>query len=375
MSALFPLELPVVVAAVTMLMLNAYVLTGGADFGGGVWDLLARGSRRDDQRHLIADAIGPIWEANHVWLIVVVVMLFGAFPAVFATLGIVLHIPLTGMLVGVVLRGCGFVFRKYGGGRRVEQRSGRIFAVASAITPLLFGICVGAVASGAVGQAAATLARATLAGALPSFGQVFVTPWLAAFPLVVGILALALFAFLAAVYLALAAPTRALKHDFRRRAYGAAIVMFGSAMGGLLLAPGAAPHLGTRLAATSVALALQLAIAAAGLAALAALWREWWRTARVAAALQVSLILWGWAWAQYPYLVPSTLTIHDAAAPRVTLELLLACLAGGSLLLLPSLAYLFRTFASSNVRYAAADPDRGDEGVLLDHNLDPPMNA
>jgi cytochrome bd ubiquinol oxidase subunit II len=345
MTVLSSFALPDVVAIATMLMLNAYIVTGGADFGGGVWDLFARGPRREEQRQLIAEAIGPIWEANHVWLIVVVVMLFGAFPPVFSTLGIVLHIPLTAMLVGVVLRGCGFVFRKYGTNRRGEQRFGRMFAVASTTTPLIFGICVGAVASGAVGRASTLLATGVQRSAAASFRQIFVAPWLAPFPLVVGILALALFAFLAAVYLALAAPTLALRYDFRRRAFGAAVVVFAAAISGLLVAPDEAPHLDRLLAATWLAAALQLAIAAAGVATLAALVREWWRVARAAAALQVSLILWGWALAQYPYMVPFTLTIHDAAAPPITLALLLGGLAAGSLVLIPSLVYLFRTFS------------------------------
>jgi cytochrome bd ubiquinol oxidase subunit II len=209
-------------------------------------------------------------------------------------------------------------------------------------------VCVGAVSSGAVGPASLLLVtRAAARTSPPSFSEVFVAAWLAPFPVAVGVLALALFAFLAAIYLAAAAPTKALRHDFRRRAYGAAVAVFAAAMGGLMLAPGGAPHMATRLAASPLGLLLQLAIGAAGLATLVALWLEWWRAARATAAVQVSLILWGWAIAQYPYVIPFTLTIRDAAAPRPTLELLLGCLAAGSLILFPSLAYLFRTFSSS----------------------------
>ncbi|MFL5563339.1 MAG: cytochrome d ubiquinol oxidase subunit II, partial [Gemmatimonadaceae bacterium] len=202
-----------------MLALNAYVLMGGADFGGGVWDLLARGPRRDAQRALIRDSIAPIWEANHVWLIIVVVMLFTAFPPAFAMLGTVLHIPLTLMLAGIVLRGSAFVFRSYGSPERAaQQRWGRVFAMSSLITPVLLGVIVGAIASGAVGNAQSKLAmgnaqsmlatgnaQQALASVRPSFADVFVTPWLDFFPLAVGLLALALFAFLAAVYLTVAA--------------------------------------------------------------------------------------------------------------------------------------------------------------------------
>src|SRR3954468_18041550 len=191
--------LPEMIAAVMVLALNAYVLTGGADFGGGVWDLLARGPRRAAQRELIASQIGPIWEANHVWLILVVVLLFTGFPAAFATLGVVLHIPLSLMLVGIVLRGSSFVFRSYGArDDATQQRWSRVFAMASVITPLLLGIIVGSVASGAAGAAAGRLATPRDA----SFAPVYLAPWLSPFPLAMGALALAMFAFLAAVYLA-----------------------------------------------------------------------------------------------------------------------------------------------------------------------------
>jgi cytochrome d ubiquinol oxidase subunit II len=346
----FTPELADVVVAVTLLALNAYVLTGGADFGGGVWDLLAWGPRRDQQRDLVTRSIGPIWEANHVWLIVVVVMTFGAFPSVYSTLAIVLHLPLSAMLVGIVLRGCGFVFRRYGISEQDRRRWAVVFDGASTITPVLLGICVGAVASGAVGRAGEALALAGTVGRGLSFHEVFVAPWLAPFPLTMGVLALASFAFLAAVYLALASPTDELRHDFRWRAYGAAMVVLAAGIGGLLLAPHAAPRLGERLTAGGFGLGLQIAVAFSGLAAVAALQFEWWRTARVAAGAHVSLLLWGWGIAQYPYLIPFSHTIGHSAAPPVTLELLLVCLALGAVMLIPSLGYLFRTFSSSQSR-------------------------
>ena len=124
--------LPEIIAGVIAIALNGYVVTGGADFGGGVWDLFATGARRERQRELIADSIAPIWEANHVWLIVVVVVLFTGFPSVFSMVATVLHIPLTIMLVGVVLRGAAFVFRSYGSSTDAQRhRWGATFAVAS----------------------------------------------------------------------------------------------------------------------------------------------------------------------------------------------------------------------------------------------------
>ena len=337
------LGLPEILAAIIVLSLNAYVLTGGADFGGGVWDLLARGERRAAQRALIASQIGPIWEANHVWLILVVVLLFTAFPAAFATLGIVLHVPLSLMLIGIVLRGSSFVFRSYGArDDATQQRWGRVFAMASVLTPLLLGIVVGSIATGDAGAAADRLAAARDV----SYTSTYLAPWLAPFPLAMGVLALAMFAFLAAVYLALATDDVALREDFRRRAVGAEVAMFVAAFGGLAIAEMTAPHVSGALIG-SRALVFQTLTAVAAITALCSVWTRRWRTARIAAALQVSLILWGWVLVQYPFVVPPTLTIRDTAAPRATLELLMAALVGGALILFPALAYLYRTFASA----------------------------
>ncbi len=143
------IELVLGLAMVGALVL--YLLFGGADFGGGVWDLLASGPRREEQRALIEHAIGPIWEANHVWLILAVVLMFVCFPSAWAALSTALHVPLTVMLVGVVLRGSAFAFRSYGSDDDASQRRwGRTFAMASVVTPLTLGMCVGAVASGAI---------------------------------------------------------------------------------------------------------------------------------------------------------------------------------------------------------------------------------
>jgi cytochrome d ubiquinol oxidase subunit II len=342
------LGLPEIVAGCIVLGLNAYVLTGGADFGGGVWDLLASGPRREAQRSLIASTIAPIWEANHVWLIAVIVTMFTAFPEAFATLGIVLHIPLTLMLVGIVFRGSAFVFRSYGARAAADQRRwGLVFAIASAATPVLLGVVIGAIASGDVGAAANRLPGGATFGSAASFNDVFVAPWLAPFPLTVGVLTIALFAFLAAVYLTVAATEPALREDFRRRALWSAVAVFVAAFGALAIAFLHAPSVNRALLTTGWSLPLQIVTAAAALTAIWALWSRRWRLARLAAGAQVSLILWGWAFAQYPFLIPPTLRIHDAAAPRITLELLLWGLVGGSVILIPSLVYLMRTFASA----------------------------
>jgi len=328
MADIGPAEL---VAGIALLALTA--------FGGGVWDLLASGPRKREQRALIAEAIGPIWEANHVWLILVIVVLFTCFPVAFARLTIGLHIPLSLMLVGIVLRGSAFTFRShYGHGGAHEgaagasQHWGRLFASASVATPVTLGLCVSALAAG------------TLRPPGRGFYDSYVAPWLTPFGVGVGLLTLALFAFLAAVYLTVEAREPALREDFRRRALGAAGAVFVAAFGTLGLALLGAPLIGRGLTGAPWATALHLATGAAAVAAIWALWSRRFRLARLAAAAQVSLILWGWALAQYPYLIPPDLTIRAAAAPRITLVLSLWVLGLGALVLFPSLIYLFRVF-------------------------------
>ena len=307
-------------AGIILVALTAYVLLGGADFGGGIWDLLADGPRKARQRDLVAHAIGPVWEANHVWLILAIVILFTCFPRAFARIAIALHVPLTLMLIGIVLRGSAFVFQIYGGG------GGRVFAIASLVTPVLLGVCVGAVASGAIGAAKG------LPGS--GFSELYVTPWLTSFAFAVGLLTLCCFAFLAAVYLTLETTDPELQADFRQRAFvsGGWVLM----MGGLSLA------LAPERPVVDLRLAVLTGVAAA--ATFWALWRRRYRAARVAAAAQVTCILWGWGVAQYPYMLPPDLTISAAAAPKVTLELVLIALALGAVVLFPSLYYLFRVF-------------------------------
>ena len=161
-----------------MVALTFYVLFAGADFGGGVWDFFARGTGKKAQRDLISHALAPIWEANHVWLILVIVLLFTCFPAAFSAIAITLHIPLTLMLIGIVLRGSAFIFRSYGSDvDAAQQRWGRVFAIASIITPVLLGMCVGAIATGGIGQS-------TFAD---SFVGHFIAPWLTLFGFGVGL--------------------------------------------------------------------------------------------------------------------------------------------------------------------------------------------
>ena len=249
----------------------------------------------------------------------------------------VLHIPLTLILLGIVLRGSAFTFRSYDSRRdAVQRRWSRIFAIASTLTPLLLGTVLGAIATGSVSE--------KLISASSSFAEAFVRPWFQPFPLAVGALALALFAFLAAVYLAVEATDESLRGDFRRRGLWAAAAVVLMAAVALLLARSGAPLVWTALTEGTIALGLRLAAALASLAAVFALWSRSYRVARVAAITEVSLIVWGWALAEFPYLVPPDLTIENSAAPVATLRLLLWALLAGLALLIPSLRYLFKVF-------------------------------
>ncbi len=326
-----PLE--TIIAAVMVGALILYALLGGADYGGGVWDLFAVGPRASQQRGLIAKAISPVWEANHVWLILVLVILFTAFPPAFAAIATALHIPITLMLIGIVLRGTAFTFRTYDVQRDdVQRRWSLVFSIASIITPILLGTTLGAIASGTI----------RVENNFVTSG--FVSTWLAPFPLAVGFFALALFAFIAAVYLTVEAEEQALQEDFRLRALLSGVVVGLLALTVFILAGTGAPTVRAGISRTWWALGLHISTAVFATGAFYTLWTRRYKAARLCAAAQVTLILLGWALAQFPHLVEPDLTITSAAAPQITLQLLLGALAAGAVLLFPSYYYLIRVF-------------------------------
>jgi cytochrome d ubiquinol oxidase subunit II len=318
-------------SAVLVLSLTAYSLLGGADYGGGLWDLLASGPTAARQRKTIAHAIGPVWEANHVWLIVAIVVVFTALPRAFAAISTYLHVPLLLVLFGVVLRGSAFVFRAYGpDDPRHEWVWGRVFAIASTTTPFFLGVIVGALTEGRLP-----------ASPQGSFAAVYLTPWLTPFALSVGLFTLVLFGYLAAAYLTLEAQDVAERDAFRIRALLSGVAVGVLAAGVLLLAT---PGVRQELVASAWAVPLHGATGASALAAFACLWARRYAVARLAAAAQVSFILWGWALAQYPYAIRPHLTLMDAAAPANVQVLVLQVLGVGAVVLIPSLLYLFTIF-------------------------------
>ena len=336
------------VCGALLIALTIYVLTGGADYGGGVWDLLASGPRAAAQRDLIERAIGPVWEADHVWLILVVVILFDAFPPAFAAIMIAMHVPITLMLVGIVLRGSAFSFRSYGGGRdRAQREWGRLFSIASLVTPVLLGVIIGAIASGSIPKDPRHIAD-------------FLLPWMTPFCFAVGIFALDLFAYLAAVYLTLETGDAALRDDFRIRAIAAGIAVGVIAGIVLLLAHREAPGIWMGLTQRVWTWPLIWLNGILALGALYALWTRRFELARVCAAGHVVLILWGWAFAQFPFLLEPDVDIYSAAAPAVTLKILAGALGTGALILLPSYRYLLKVSKSRpKHRHFRADPAIG----------------
>ena len=318
------------VAAAGLAAVILYGVLGGADFGGGIWDLFAGGPRRDEQRAAIARAMGPVWEANHVWLIFVIVLLFTAFPPAFAALSIGLFGVFHFVLVGIILRGAAFVFRGPEVAERKAGNWGTVFGVASVMTPVLLGTAVGAVSTGSL---------RVVEGDVQIDGP---TPWLAPVSLTIGALALALCAYLAAVYLTV--ETRGeLQEDFRRRALLAGTCVVGLAAIMIPLLYLEARHLWQGLVGVRAAPVIGAGVAAALLSG-GALLRRRYRLARAAAIGQVSMLLLGWGLAQYPYLIYPDVNLHAAAAPPATLRFVLYSLPIGAALLVPSLWLLFHVF-------------------------------
>lgn len=322
-----------IIAALALVAVIAYALLAGADFGGGIWDMFATGPRRGEQRAAIAQAMGPVWEANHVWLIFVIVILFTAFPPAFAALSIALFVPFHLVLVGIVLRGAAFVFRAYGPRTQSMSQSTRwgvIFGAASVITPVLLGMSMGAISAGNL---------RVIEGEVKIEG---IAPWLQPISLAIGALALALCAYLAAVYLA-NETEGALQEDFRTRALLAGTFVVGISVLTIPLTYFDARALWNGLLSEQAAPVVIAGVIAALVSGWALLMRRY-RLARMAAAAQVIFLLIGWGVAQHPYLIYPDVTLTNAAAPASTIKFVLYTLPVGAALLIPSLRLLFVVF-------------------------------
>lgn len=322
------------IVTILWLSLIAYAVLGGADFGGGIWDLFAFGPQAQRQRRFIGQTLGPVWEANHVWLIFLIVGLFTAFPSAFSTLSTALFVPFTLALIGIVLRGAAFIFQAHIAPTvPIQKVWERIFSVSSTITPFLFGTAAAAVASGQVrvqeGHAQIDLLRG----------------WTTPFALTIGALALSLCAVLAALNLIVEAQN---SHDlelvavFRRRAMIAGAITLVLDAIAFTLSPSEAPLLWNGMLAH--ALPLVIVTGLIGLLAAVNLFLGQYRLARILSIIVTALIFASWGVSQFPYLIPVNVTIDNAASPPSTLLALLIGTSVGMALLLPSLWFLFHVF-------------------------------
>ena len=334
----------VVLAGIMLVALILYALLGGADFGAGFWDLLCSGPRRASQRQLIADAIHPVWETNHVWLIFVIVLMFSGFPAAFSSITIGLAVPIFLMLLGIVLRGTSYVFRAYSEGNlRSQLYLEKIFSVSSSVTPLFLGIVIGAISCNQV----------VIENGQSENG--FLWTWLQPFPLIVGLLALSLFAYLAACYLAADARGEDLKNDFRNRALSAGFISMLAAFATYVAAGNYAEQIRDGLSKTPLAWLILFGAAISALVAYHALWTRRYRRARLASAVQVATIIAGWGAAQYPFLVRPRITIFNSAAPDNIIVSVEIATVLGSLVLIPSLVLLLLIFKSNRRSRTSTD--------------------
>lgn len=316
-----------------------YLILGGADYGAGILELFKAPTHRLDQTKAIEKAIGPVWEANHIWLIILVVILFTAFPSVYSTMSVALHIPLVCALLGIVLRGTAFTFRHYDAYRDESQKLYTfVFVTASLITPFWLGVIAGGMILGEIDLDST------------DFFEACIRPWLSPFCVSLGFFTCALFAFVASVFLSGEPISRPVRNIFVRRAHFSALVMV---LLGLVVFVSAES---TGLALFTRFLSQPVCISAVVLASLAlallhvALKRERWGLSRFLAGAVVGLILIGWFGMSYPNVLAlkhSNVDFFSVASPPETLRLLLIALVMGFVLVIPALVYLLIVFKAS----------------------------
>jgi cytochrome d ubiquinol oxidase subunit II len=321
-----------VVAVVLLVGATFYAVLGGADFGVGFWDLVGGDARA---RAFAGHAIGPVWEANHVWLVFCLVVLWTGFPSAFVAVMTTLFVPLVLAALGIVMRGAAYAFRLYA----------PIFGVSSVLTPFFMGTVVGAVASGRV----------------PAEGYgAPVSSWLNGTSLLVGVLFVASCAYLSAVFLIFDARREGdeeLVAAFRRRALPAGAAAGVLALAGLPVLAHDARYVFDGLMGDGLPLVIVSALCGAG--AMVLLARGAPRGTRALAAAAVVAIVWGWGVAQYPYLLPESLRLEDAAAPGGSLTALLVVFLAAAVIVVPAMVLLFTlhqrgTFSDSSTSL----PDR-----------------
>jgi cytochrome bd ubiquinol oxidase subunit II len=317
------------IAIVLLLAVVAYAVFAGADFGAGFWDLTAGGAQRGERpRGVIERSIGPVWEGNHVWLIFIFIILWTSFPEAFASITLTLFVPLTIAALGIVLRGASFAFRKAVTTTRNRRIFGGAFALSSVLVPYCMGAAAGGVASGRV----------------PAGGQAGdpVDSWINPTSIVGGVLAVAAVAYLSAVYLVWDArrlDDTDMAGYFRRRAVVSAVVVAVIAVVGIFVLRTDASYLFDGL--TSRALPVVILSVLCGVGALILLVRDAPRGGRLLAVLAVASVVASWGVAQWPYLLPTSLTVSAAASPSGTLTAVLVAVALAAVIVVPGFVLLY----------------------------------
>lgn len=334
------MDLEKIAAIVVLTGVIAYAILGGADFGGGIWSALASGPRAGQQRNALYKAIGPVWETNNVWLVFAVVVLFTAFPRAFGDLFTALLVPLSVGLIGVVFRGAAFAFRNFAreSGAGSVPVYGVAFSIASVAAPFAFGVALGATACGEI-----TLNNGAVTSGLYA-------PWMHALPILFGVTAVAVCAFLTANYMTTRSSGE-LREDFRRRG-----LLAGIAVGALAAITLAVSYWDARdfwdLWQRPAPLAMSGVALVAGLGSLFVLWRRWYALAPMAAGGAMALLVAAWGVIQYPYFIVPSQKIFDVASNHAMIQSALIGLLCGAVILVPSLLLLYLSFVAESAEEA-----------------------
>lgn len=314
-----------------------YLLLGGADFGAGIIEFFTSRKNKAQTRETLYHAIGPIWEANHMWLIIAIVILFVGFPDIYATMSVYLHIPLTIMLIGIIARGTAFAFRHYDAVvDEMQYIYNRIFMYSSLLTPLFLGIIAGS----AVSRSIDTQAR--------SFAHNYIFNWLDAFPVSVGLFTVAICGYLAAIYLIGEAEN---EQDRRRFIIKARSMNIGAVGCGIIVfIVSVVEHIPlftwvfgnpagiTAVASASVSLAVMWYLIGKGKI----------KIIRLFAGFQVTMILLTTTYRHFPNIVllknGGYLSLTEHHGQEKTIEALGWALILGSIFILPALFYLMYSF-------------------------------
>jgi len=317
-----------------------YVLLGGADFGAGILEMFVNRKTRGQQKKIINEAMGPVWEVNHIWLIIAVVILFTAFPKAFSQISVTFHIPLTIMLIGIITRGCAFAFRNYDAYRDQSQKYYSLaFEVSSVLTPFSLGLILGGILLGRINPEA------------DSFYAAFIDPWFNVFSFTLGIFTCCLVTYIASVYIIGETRKTVLRRQFVYRAKVAGIVTF--IMGALLIETALyyESELFSKFYSDYFSMSCVLLTGLIFLPLWKLLNHRIALLARLMIGLQVSLIFLAWYKLQYPFIIaPSSqfefkgLDLYLVAAPESTLKYLLIALISGSAIIFPAWLYLLRVF-------------------------------